>query len=207
VGATADFGQSTVGLFTCSCCKLEKSPNMLVRFKIWDGWHVVHANVGLYTLAYWEPVSRLEKGVKYYSAQLFQNGELIAATQIGVMSKVDYVLFTDVIGGELSGKLADKNTGHVLEFVSPTRGKSWIFELQHITKQFEMSLSGGTGLTGFANGVVGGEVGELIYEGRGFSVQVWLPEVIAMWKFWIVYGIGFLQNGKSFLVKTVSYLV
>lgn len=176
-------------------------------FNICDGWHILRAMVGPYTISYWEPVSRLDKGVSYYSAQLFENDQMALTTQLGTVSETDdYILFSDEVGGELSGKLADRNTGHVLDFTSPSRGKKWRFVVQHIKKEFEMGFGKGTGLTGFANRVVGGEVGGTQFEGRAFSEQVVLPAVIKQWQIWAVYGVGFLSRGKDFLMNLVPYL-
>lgn len=175
-------------------------------FKICDGWHIVRAMVGPYTISYWEPVSRVNQGVHYYSAQLFEEGDMTVSTQVGTASATeDHVLFSDEVGGELSGRLADSNTGHILEFISPSRGRRWRFVVQHMKKEFEMGFGNGTGLTGFANRVVGGEVGGTQYEGRAFSEQVVLPKTIKQWQIWVVYGIGFLSRGKSLLMDLIPY--
>ena len=174
-------------------------------FDLCDGWHIIRAMAGPYTISYWEPVSRVNKGVKYYAAQLFHNEELVVSSQIGSVSQEDHVLFSDELDGELSGRLADKTTGHVMEFVSPARDQKWRFVIRHIVKDFEMGFGSGTGLSGFANRVVGGEVDGLQYEGRGFSEQVVLPLTIAKWKIWLVFGVGFLQRGKTYVIKAISY--
>ena len=69
-------------------------------------------------------------------------------------------------------------------------------------KKFEMGFDSGTGP---ANRVVGVEVGGTQYGGRGFSEQVVLPETIKQWQIWVVYGIGFLNREKSFLIVLVPY--
>jgi hypothetical protein len=61
---------------------------------------------------------------------------------------------------------ADRNTGQVLEVFSPSRESKWRFFVQHTKKEFEMGFGKGTGLSGFANRVVGGEVGGTQYEGH-----------------------------------------
>ncbi|KAL9122907.1 MAG: hypothetical protein Q9187_000537 [Circinaria calcarea] len=176
-------------------------------FNICDGWHFMRAMAGPYTISYWQPISRKDKGVSYYSAQLFKDGKRLLTTQLGNVSETDdYVLFTDELDGELRGSLADHSTGHVLEFVAPGRGKRWHFLVQHMKKQFEMGLGGDSGLTGFTNRVTGGMVGGTQYEGRALSEQVVLPKTIAQWRIWIVLGIGFLNRGKSFVMNLVGYI-
>jgi len=158
--------------------------------------------------SYWEIVSRIDPGVSYYSAQLFREGELLVATQIGVLSDTqDYVLYTQELGGNVTGRLKDRSTGHVVEFVSPAQRKRWRFLVRNQRKKFEMGMGGGSGLTGFTNIVTGGDEWEKPYEGRGFSEQVTLPEKIKQWQIWLVYGIGFLNRGKMFLIKMVGYLI
>lgn len=171
-----------------------------------DGWHAVRARAGPYTIAYWEIDSRTNRGTKYHSGQLFFEGKVVAASRIGSVSSDDYLLFSDMFGGEVSGRLTDKNTGHILEFVSPDRDRRWKFTMQHILKQYEMGVGSGFGLTGFANRIVGGEVGGLQYEGKGVSEQTFWPEYIATWKIWVVYGIGFLGDGKHYLMQVAGYL-
>jgi hypothetical protein len=74
-------------------------------FNICDGWHVLRAMGGRYTISYWEPVSRINKGVSYYSAQLFEGDQMMLATQLGTASETeDYILFSDEVDGGLSGK-------------------------------------------------------------------------------------------------------
>lgn len=173
-------------------------------FQITNGWHFLRAMAGPYVISYWQPVSRLNRGVSYFSAQLFKDGEVLLATQTGSASDTeDYVLFTDQHGGELSGALHDRSTGHSLEFVSPVVGKSWRFSVEHMKKEFEMGLGGHTGLTGFTNRVTGGETGGLQYEGRALTEQVVLPETIAQWRIWVVLGIGFLGKGKNALMTVL----
>jgi hypothetical protein len=77
--------------------------------------------------------------------------------------------------------------------------------VQHIKNEFETGFGEGTGLSGFANRVVGGEVGGTQCEGRAFSEQVVLPEVIKQWQVWIVYGVGFLTRGRNFVMDLVPY--
>ncbi|KAL9043946.1 MAG: hypothetical protein Q9214_002882 [Letrouitia sp. 1 TL-2023] len=175
-------------------------------FNICDGWHFLRAVAGPYVISYWQPVSRVRAGISTYSAQLFHAGERLLGTQRGnsASQTEDYVLFRDEVDGEVQGSLADRSSGHVVEFVSPRRGKTWRFRVQHLKKQFEMGLGGDSGLTGFTNRVTGGEVGSTQYEGRALSEQVVLPKVIAQWRIWIVFGIGMLNRGKSFLLRLVG---
>ncbi|KAL8727615.1 MAG: hypothetical protein Q9166_005923 [cf. Caloplaca sp. 2 TL-2023] len=177
-------------------------------FNICDGWHFLRAMAGPYVISYWQPVSRIDASKSSYSAQLFKNGEKLVGTQRGnqVSKSEDYVLFRDELDGEVTGALADRSSGHVIEFVSPKREKTWRFRVQHLKKQFEMGLGGDSGLTGFTNRVTGGEVGGTQYEGRALSEQVLLPKVIAQWRIWIVFGIGMLNRGKSFLTRVVGYV-
>ncbi|KAI4143104.1 MAG: hypothetical protein L6R39_004699 [Caloplaca ligustica] len=181
-------------------------------FAICGGWHFLRAVVGPYVISYWQPVSRVSghHGHSYYSAQLFHHGEKIMGTRRGGKptskdSHEDYVLFSDETGGEVAGGLAhDRNSGHVIEFVSPSLGKRWRFRVQHMKKHFEMGLGGASGLTGFTNRVTGGEVGAVQYEGRALSEQVLLPDVIAQWRIWVVFGIGMLNRSKVFLMGLVE---
>lgn len=183
-------------------------------FNICDGWHFLRAVAGPYVISYWQPVSRILNGTSSYSAQLFKAGEMLVATQRGNIQafnddeteEEDHVLFRDeALAGEVAGSLADWSTGHVIEFASPARHLVWRFRVQHLRKQFEMGLGGGTGLTGFTNRVTGGEVGATQYEGRALSEQVVLPKEIARWRIWIVFGIGMLSRGKSALMGIVGY--
>jgi hypothetical protein len=91
-----------------------------------------------------------------------------------------------------------------LKFLTES-GRKWRFFIQHIKKEFGMGFGKRTGLSGFANRVVGGVVGGTQYEGRAFSEQVVLPEVIKQWQIWIVYGVGFLSRGKNFVIDFVPY--
>ncbi|WEW56049.1 hypothetical protein PRK78_001484 [Emydomyces testavorans] len=176
-------------------------------FKIVDGFHIIRASAGPYTISYWRPISRLIKGVVYQSAQLFKDGQMLAATQLGEESQgKDYVLFSNDFNGKIRGGLTDKSTGHVLEFVSPNRGRRWRFLVEHMRKKFEMGLGGESGLSGFTNRITGGEIGGQQYEGRGFSEQTVFPETIAKWRIWIVYGIGYFNRGKGFLLKVARWL-
>ncbi|KAK4463581.1 hypothetical protein QBC42DRAFT_324128 [Cladorrhinum samala] len=190
-------------------------------FNICDGWHIVRGFVGPYTISYWEPVSRIDASVSYFSAQLFKDGELLVGAQIGNPANAssrrtpggddgDYVRFTPEFGGDgVSGRLADKSTGRVIEFVSPKRGgKTWRFRHDHVKKMFEMNLGGGKGLTGFVDRVVGGEADtDESHEGTGFSEQVVLPPEIKQWQIWVVYGIGFLGKWKSTVTNFVSSML
>ena len=176
--------------------------------KICDGWRVIRAWAGPYSIAYWDLVSRMDEGVKYVSAHLFYDDQLVVGTQVGdVSDKDDYVLATDVFDGEVKGRYKDKNTGHIFEFVSPVEDRRWTFELQHMITQYEMGAGGGFGMSGFANRVVGGEVGELQYEGRGQSEQTYWPVYIEQWKIWLVYGAGFLGKGKTYFLKLLGYVL
>jgi hypothetical protein len=175
--------------------------------KLCDGWKVIRAWAGPYSIVYWDLVSRMDRGVKYVSAHLFYDDQLRVGTKIGdVSDKDDYVLATDVFDGEVMGRYKDKNTGHRLESVSPAKDKKWKFEVQHMITQYEMGAGGGFGMTGFANGAVGGEVGELQYEGRGQSEQTFWPEYIEQWKICLIYDAGFLGSGKTYFMKLGGYV-
>ncbi|KAI3317857.1 hypothetical protein HD806DRAFT_513988 [Xylariaceae sp. AK1471] len=189
-------------------------------FKICEGWNAIRAFVGPYTLTYWRPVSRIRKGVPFYSAQLFKDGELLVGTS-GISNNdsngnndneassefrseknaelQDYATLTHDFGGQVRGNMADRSTGHYIEFVSPRLGgKRWRFLAEHKRKKFDMNMGGGLGLSGFTTRVTGGEVGgdEAPMEGFGWSEQVALPLKIKQWQIWIVYGIGFLGEWK-----------
>ncbi|KAL8763112.1 MAG: hypothetical protein Q9184_001005 [Pyrenodesmia sp. 2 TL-2023] len=183
-------------------------------FAICQGRHFLRAVAGPYVILYWQPMSRVSghKGQSYPSAQLFHNGEkTISTSRRGgkdgsgtPKTEDDYVLLSDDTGGEVKGDLAhDPNSGHVIEFVSPSLGKRWRFRVQHMRKQFEMGFGGASGLTGFTNRVWGGDVGEVQYEGRALSEQV-LLEVIAQWRIWIVFGIGMLIRSKDYLMSLLG---
>ncbi|KAI1376084.1 hypothetical protein F4677DRAFT_95426 [Hypoxylon crocopeplum] len=174
-------------------------------FNICDGWDIIRASAGPYTLSMWRPVSRIHRGVPYYSGQLFKNGELIVGTQVGQVSDTDdYVLLDSDYSGNVTGTLEDRSTGHTVRFVSPQSGKTWHFLVEHKRRKFNMGLGGGKGLTGFTNRVTGGEVGGEQYEGVGFSEQVALPEEIKQWQIWVIYGIGFLGNWKNTIRNFVT---
>lgn len=101
--------------------------------KVSESWLAIRAWAGPYTFTYWDVISRVDDGVKYFSAHLFYNDELLVGTQVGnVSDNDDYVLMTTNFDGELAGRFQDKNTGHSFEFGSPTRGKKWSFEMQQI---------------------------------------------------------------------------
>ncbi|AEO57198.1 hypothetical protein MYCTH_114667 [Thermothelomyces thermophilus ATCC 42464] len=174
-------------------------------FKICRGWQIMRGFLGPYTISYWRPLSRLDDWVPYFAAHLFKHGRLVFTSQVGAPSQqVDYTQFHSDFSGNVSGSLADKATGRVLEFVSPSTGKTWRFHHRHFAKMFEMGFGGGRGLTGFLDEIVGGEVGtDEEFTGRGFSEQVLLPDEIKQWQIWVVYGIGFLGRWKN----TVTNLV
>ncbi|KAF2084694.1 hypothetical protein K490DRAFT_59336 [Saccharata proteae CBS 121410] len=178
-------------------------------FKLVENFHYIRATAGPYSISFWQPTSRTGNGRTYYSALLFADGDLLVATQIGAPSETeDHILFSDTFGGlGIRGSISDSSTGHVLEFVSPSKGKRWRFTLEHFKKEFEMGLGGDDGLTGFTNRVLGGEVGGCLYEGRAMSEQAAFPEYIAQWKIWVVYGIGFLTRGKDFLMELVAGVI
>ncbi|KAL8837986.1 MAG: hypothetical protein Q9176_005334 [Flavoplaca citrina] len=185
-------------------------------FAICGGWHFLRAVAGPYVISYWQPVSRVpgHKGQSYPSAQLFYDGQKVMSTRRRggkdgsknlKANQDDHVLFSDETDGEVKGGLAhDPNSGHIIEFVSPSLGKRWLFRVQHMRKQFEMGLGGASGLTGFTNRVAGGEVGGTQYEGRALSEQVLLPEVIAQWRIWVVFGIGMFNRSKNYLMGLVG---
>ncbi|KXH56089.1 hypothetical protein CSAL01_10630 [Colletotrichum salicis] len=176
--------------------------------KLCEGWKVFRAWAGPYSIVYWDVMARMGKPGKYVSGHLFHNDQLLVGSRLGnVSDKDDYVLFTDNFDGEMSGRYKDKNTGHTFEFVSPAEDKKWKFDLQHVVTQYEMGAGAGFGMSGFANRVVGGEVGGVQYEGRGHSEQTYWPEHIEQWKIWLVWGFGFLGKGKTYVMKMVSYIL
>ncbi|GJC90834.1 diels-Alderase ccsF [Colletotrichum liriopes] len=176
--------------------------------KLCEGWKVFRAWAGPYSIVYWDVMARMSKPGKYVSGHLFHNDQLLVGSRIGnVSDEHDYVLFTDNFDGEMSGRYKDKNTGHTFEFVSPIKDKKWRFDLQHVVTQYEMGAGAGFGMSGFANRVVGGEVGDVQYEGRGHSEQTYWPEHIEQWKIWLVWGFGFLGKGKVYVMKMVSYIL
>lgn len=176
--------------------------------KITDSWLAIRSWAGPYTFVYWHAVSRKDVGRKYFSAHLFYNDELLVGTRVGNASDTeDYVRATANFDGEICGRFDDKNTGHTFEFASPARGKKWQFEMQHTMTQYEMGVGGGLGLSGFANRVFGGEVGDRDhqYEGRGQTEQTLFPEYISQWVSWLIFGVGFLGSGKDYALEFVSY--
>ncbi|KAI8945066.1 hypothetical protein F4801DRAFT_584760 [Xylaria longipes] len=186
-------------------------------FKICDGWNAIRA---------FQPVSRIQKGVAYYSALLFKDGELLVGTS-GIRSNVitgtgkpndnaggdkdaDYATLTHDFGVQVTGNLADRSTGHYIKFVSPRLGgKEWRFLAEHKRKKFDMSMGGGLGLSGFTTRVTGGEVGgdEAAMDGFGWSEQVALPMKIKEWQIWIIYGVGFLGELKHTLFDVFQKLL
>ena len=73
--------------------------------------------------------------------------------------------------------------------------------------QYGLGAGGGFGMSGFANRVVGGEVGDLQYEGRGQSEQTYWPVYIEQRKIRLVYGAGFSRKGKTYFLKLVGYVL
>lgn len=174
-------------------------------FTVCDAWNIIRGFAGPYYMAYWRPVSRLNKGVPYCSAQLFKDGELLVGTAKGEVSDTDdYVLFTNDFSANVSGSLADRSTGHFIEFVSPQKGKTWRFKVEHNRVKFNMGLGSGLGLSGFTARVSGGEVMGEQYQGTGFAEQSALPEKIKQWQIWLVYGIGLLGEWKHVLFNLVT---
>lgn len=175
---------------------------------ICHGWHVVRGYLGPYTVSYFQLYSKLDNWVSYLSAQLFKDGQLLVATQVGEISRTaDHVLFRPDFTGNVSGRLADSSTGRVLEFVSATTGKTWRFHHDHETKMFEMGFSGGKGGTGFVTNVQGGELGtDERYQGKGFSEQVLLPERVEKWQIWLIYSFSTLGRWKNVVTNFVSFI-
>lgn len=176
-----------------------------------DRWVAIRAWAGPYTFTYWDVISRVNVGRKYVSGHLFYNDQLLVGTRLGNVSDTsgdeDYASITADYGGEICGRFDDNNTGHTLEFASPARDKKWRFEVQHTMKQYEMGVGGGLGLSGFANRVVGGEVGDddHQYEGRGQTEQTAFPEYVSQWVTWLIFGVGFMGPGKDYALSAVSY--
>ncbi|KAK4150735.1 hypothetical protein C8A00DRAFT_17792 [Chaetomidium leptoderma] len=177
--------------------------------KVAERWTAIRAWAGPYTFTYWEVVSRgaAHWGKTYVSGHLFHNDQLVVGTRLGNASATDdYIRITANYGGEIHGRFDDKNTGHTLEFGSPGRDRTWRFEMQHTMTQYEMGVGGGDGLSGFANRVFGGEVGDdHQYEGRGQTEQTSFPEYIPQWVAWLIFGVGFLGSGKDYALGAVSY--
>jgi hypothetical protein len=174
--------------------------------KITERWIAIRAWAGPYTFTYWDVVSRKDTGKRYFSGHLFYNDQLLVGTRAGNVSDTDdYARITANFDGEISGRFDDNNTGHTLEFASPARDKKWQFELQHTMTQYEMGVGGGLGLSGFANRVVGREVGDHQYEGRGQTEQTAFPEYVSQWVTWLIFGVGFLGPGKDYALAAVSY--
>ncbi|RYC56062.1 hypothetical protein CHU98_g10154 [Xylaria longipes] len=173
-----------------------------------------------------QAVAEHSKGVAYYSALLFKDGELLVGTS-GIRSNVitgtgkpndnaggdkdaDYATLTHDFGVQVTGNLADRSTGHYIKFVSPRLGgKEWRFLAEHKRKKFDMSMGGGLGLSGFTTRVTGGEVGgdEAAMDGFGWSEQVALPMKIKEWQIWIIYGVGFLGELKHTLFDVFQKLL
>jgi len=173
---------------------------------ITEGWKAIRAWAGPYTFTYWHVTSRKDWGKMFYSGHLFYNDQLLVGTRVGNVSDTDdYARITANFDAGISGRFADKNTGNTLEFVSPSRDKKWRFELEHILVQYEMGVGNGDGLSGFANRVVGGEVGGLQYEGRGQTEQTLFPEYVSQWVTWLIFGVGFLGPGKDYALEFVSW--
>lgn len=91
-----------------------------------------------------------------------------------------------------------------LEFVSPQKGKTWRFKVEHNRVKFNMGLGSGLGLSGFTARVSGGEVMGEQYQGTGFAEQSALPEKIKQWQIWLVFGIGLLGEWKHVLFNLVT---
>ncbi|KAL2158316.1 hypothetical protein VTH06DRAFT_4637 [Thermothelomyces fergusii] len=177
-------------------------------FKICRGWQVVRGFLGPYTISYWRQLSRVDDWVPYSTGHLFKHGKLVLASQVGTPSRqADYTQFLADFSGNVSGSLADRATGRILEFVSPSTGKTWRFHHRHFATMFEMNFGGGRGLTGFLDKIEGGEVGtDEKFTGQGISEQVMLPDEIKQWQIWVVYGIGFLGRWKNAVTNFVSSL-
>ncbi|KAJ5636008.1 uncharacterized protein N7484_009321 [Penicillium longicatenatum] len=178
-----------------------------------ESWVAVRAWAGPYTFTYWEIVSRVGAytGKKFVSGHLFYNDQPLAGTRVDgnasdTAAAEDSVRITHNYDGEIAGTLIDKNTGHVIEFASPSRDKKWRFELQHTMKQYELPVGGGLGMSDFANRVFGGDVEGNQYEGRGLTEQAVFPAYVPQWAVWLLYGVGFLGTGKDYAVDFVNYL-
>jgi hypothetical protein len=178
-------------------------------FKLCRGWQLVRGYLGPYTVSYFQCLSRVDDWVAYFTAQLFKNGQLLVGTQVGPADGgADHVIFRPDSGGNVTGRLGDKSTGRVLEFVSPARGKTWRFRNRHESKMFEMGFGGGKGATAFVDNVGGGEVGtNEHYEGRGITEQVLLPEEVKVWQMWVLYGISVVGGWKQRLESFVSSIL
>lgn len=153
-------------------------------FSIVKGWNVGRARVGPYVMSLWEDESRID-GQMYQGSVLFKDGEpLVRARLVGNPDDspdADYLVMSRRYGGARHSNWGDMSTGWALEFVSPSRGQTWQFSLEHKTMPFEVDLGGGRGLAGFTEVVSGGEVGGKQYgDGYGVSELVVLPESMSI---------------------------
>ncbi|GLI77208.1 hypothetical protein PoHVEF18_005494 [Penicillium ochrochloron] len=129
-------------------------------FTLLEGMNVVRSELGPYQLTYLGFKSHiLTPGVTYPSAFLSLNGEKIFSATQGIVSTTeDYVILSKKYDGVVTGGLADRATGHVLNLVSPQSGKHWYFEFEHSAVSFEFALGEGSGGSGFAALASGGEL-------------------------------------------------
>ena len=153
-------------------------------FSIVRGWHNGRARVGPYVISLFEDVSKID-GQTYQGSVLFKDGEPVLQSKLrGPHSESkdeDHHLITRRYGGKVHSHWGDTSTGWTLDFVSPSRGKHWRFELEHHTLAFEVDLGPNKGLGGFTDIVSGGEVGGEQYGGGvGVSEQVFLPEAMSI---------------------------
>ncbi|CRK30781.1 hypothetical protein BN1723_014914 [Verticillium longisporum] len=181
-------------------------------FSLVSKWNVGRATVGPYHISIWEDVSKLD-GKKYQGSMLFKNGEpLVRASGVLLPStsestpQADHLLMSRRYGGDVHSNWGDMSTGWTLDFVSPSRGQRWTFELEHKTRPFEVGLGENRGLAGYTEVVSGGEVGgEQFDTGYGWTELVDLPNtfslklMIGVW--WQMASSGDLL---SFMWKMVS---
>ncbi|POS79310.1 hypothetical protein DHEL01_v202283 [Diaporthe helianthi] len=176
-------------------------------FKIIWGFRIIRGTAGPYSFFYWEPTSRLGGRTPYYTAILFKNGEKLVSTQASAPSDEpkkggDYVrVLSTQHGRGARASVAERSTGHIIEFWSD--GKQWRFELEHQYVQVQMPFGQNTGLAVFTNRVFGGEIEGCQYLGSAFSEEANFPEALAQWKMWMIYGIGMLSQLKA---RTESWL-
>jgi hypothetical protein len=147
-------------------------------FTVLEGLNFVRAEVGPYQLTFCATKAHLlTPSETYAAAYLAENGKPIFSANIGYISKSEnYVTLSKKYGGEVTGGLADKSTGHVLNLVSPADGKHWHFVFDHTAVSFEFALGEGTGGSGFAAKATGGELDKEKFEGVGLVEQLIFPK-------------------------------
>ncbi|KAF8856704.1 hypothetical protein BDZ45DRAFT_705572 [Acephala macrosclerotiorum] len=147
-------------------------------FTVLEGLSIVRSELGPYQLTYQALKSHiLTPGVTYPSVILWENGQKIFSATLGHVSKTnEYVTLSKTYNGKITGTLADRATGHVLNLVSPETGKHWHFIFEHSVVSFEFALGEGSGGTGFAARASGGEIDGEKYTGVALVEQLVFPK-------------------------------